>query len=83
MAVALYLLISNLTTVGGDIIFVKLIPWVCIAWFLLGLGLALWVRARRPDRYADLGRLVNRSMVIGEGADVTVVTPAEGVLAER
>lgn len=83
MAVALYLLISNLTTVGGDIIFVKLIPWVCIAWFLVGLGLALWVRARRPDRYADLGRLVNRSMVIGEGADVTVVPSAEGVLAER
>jgi amino acid transporter len=83
MAVALYLLISNLTTVGGDIIFVKLIPWVCIAWFLLGLGLALCVRARRPDRYADLGRLVNRSMVIGEGADVTVVSSGEGVLAER
>jgi amino acid transporter len=84
MAVAIYLLASNLTTVGGNIIFVKLIPWVCIAWFLVGLGLALWVRARRPERYVDLGRLVNRSLVIGEGVpEMAVVSPAEGVLAER
>jgi amino acid transporter len=67
MAVALYLLISNLQTVGGDIIFVKLIPWVCIGWFVVGLGLAFWFRANRPSRYADLGRLVNRSMLIGDG----------------
>jgi amino acid transporter len=77
MAAALYLLISNLTTVGGDIIFVKLIPWVCIAWFLIGLGLALWVRARRPKRYSELGRMVNRSLVIGEGEPVE----ATGTLA--
>jgi amino acid transporter len=85
MAAALYLLISNLSTVGGDIIFVKLIPWVCIAWFLVGLGLALWVRARRPDRYSELGRLVNRSLVIGEGESVDAATPpsAPSVLAER
>ncbi len=85
MAAALYLLISNLTTVGGDIIFVKLIPWVCIAWFLVGLGLALWVRARRPQRYSELGRLVNRSLVIGDGEPVQDATapPAPGVLTER
>jgi amino acid transporter len=86
MAAALYLLVSNLTTVGGDIIFVKLIPWVCIAWFVVGLGLALWVRARRPSRYAELGRLVNRSLVIGEGEPVDPALPsaaAPGVLADR
>ena len=85
MAAALYLLVSNLTTVGGDIIFVKLIPWVCIAWFLVGLALALWVRNRRPDRYSELGRLVNRSLVIGEGEPVPAAPPppASGVLAER
>jgi amino acid transporter len=85
MAVALYLLASNLTTVGGNIIFVKLIPWVCIGWFILGLGLALWIRARRPDRYAELGRLVNRSLVIGEGepVDPALTSTAPGVLAER
>jgi amino acid transporter len=66
MAIAIYLLASNLDTVGGNIIFVKLIPWVCIAWFLVGLGLALWFRAKRPRRYADLGRLVNRSLVIAD-----------------
>jgi amino acid transporter len=86
MAAALYLLISNLTTVGGDIIFVKLIPWVCIAWFLVGLGLALWVRARRPERYSELGRLVNRSLVIGEGEpveDAAGPPSAPSALAER
>lgn len=85
MAAALYLLVSNLTTVGGDIIFVKLIPWVCIAWFLVGLALALWVRNRRPDRYSELGRLVNRSLVIGEGEPVPAAPPppASGVLAGR
>jgi hypothetical protein len=58
---------------------------VCIGWFLVGLGLALWVRARRPARYAELGRLVNRSLVIGEGEPVEAGTapPGPGVLAER
>jgi hypothetical protein len=70
MAVALYLLTSNLKTIGGDVVFVKLIPWVCLAWFLIGLGLALWFRANRRTRYSDLGRLVNRSMAIGEGESV-------------
>jgi amino acid transporter len=85
MAVAIYLLASNLATVGGDIIFVKLIPWVCVAWFLIGLGLAFWFRANRPKRYADLGRLVNRSLVIGEGEPVEAVTaaPSADALAKR
>jgi hypothetical protein len=85
MAAALYLLMSNLTTVGGDIIFVKLIPWVCIGWFVVGLALALWVRRRRPERYAELGRLVNRSLVIGEGepAEPGAASPAAGVLAKQ
>lgn len=72
MAVAIYLLVSNLQTVGGDVIFVKLIPWVCIAWFIVGLGMALWFRVRRPRLYQDLGRVVNRSLVIAEGEPVDV-----------
>jgi amino acid transporter len=79
MAVAIYLLVANLSTVGGDIIFVRLIPWVCIGWFVLGLGLAFWFRARRPRLYQDLGRVVNRSLVIGEGEPVEVEAPAAAV----
>lgn len=67
MAYALYLLWSNLTTVGGNIIFVKLIPWLCVAWFLIGLAWALWIRARRPHKYAVLGQLVNRGVAAAEG----------------
>jgi hypothetical protein len=70
MVIALYLLASNLTTVGGDIIFVKVIPWVCVGWFGLGVALAVWIRARRPDRYGELGRLINSSMLIGDGEPV-------------
>jgi amino acid transporter len=78
MAIALYLLTSNLKTIGGDIVFVKLIPWFCVAWFVIGLALALWFRAKRPGRYRELGRLVNRSMLIGEGepVDVALKEPA-------
>lgn len=70
MAAALYLLASNLKTVGGDVIFVKLIPYVCLGWFVIGLALAFWFRAKRPSRYTELGRLVNHSMLIGEGEAV-------------
>ena len=88
MAVAIYLLVSNLQTVGGDVIFVKLIPWVCIGWFIVGLGLALWFRVRRPRLYQDLGRVVNRSLVIAEGEPVDVepvvaVTPARSRRSDR
>lgn len=71
MAAAIYLLASNLKTVGGDVVFVKLIPYVCVGWFLIGLAMAFWFRANRPSRYAELGRLVNRSMLIGEGEPVS------------
>jgi amino acid transporter len=63
MLAALYLLISNLTTVGGDVIWVRIIPWFCLAWFAIGLALALWLRSASPARYAEIGRFVNHAMV--------------------
>ncbi len=55
---ALVLLFVNLVTLGGDVIWVRLIPWFCALWFLLGLGLAFWVKARKPDTYEHLGRII-------------------------
>src|SRR5262249_59834842 len=60
---ALYLLISNLTTVGGDVIWVRIIPWFCLAWFAIGLLLALWLRNANPAKYAEIGRFVSHAMV--------------------
>lgn len=64
MVYAGYLLWANLTTLGGDVIWVRIIPWVCVVWFLIGLGAAFWFRTRRPSAYAGLGRLVNRALTL-------------------
>jgi amino acid transporter len=63
MVGALYLLVSNLTTVGGDVIWVRIIPEFCVAWFAVGLGLAFWLRASNPGKYAEIGRFVSHAMV--------------------
>jgi amino acid transporter len=59
MGYVLYLLWHNLPTIGGSITFVKIIPWLCIGWMVIGLGLALLVKARSPQKYELLGRMVN------------------------
>jgi amino acid transporter len=58
MGFALFLLWSNLSTLGGDIIWVRLIPWVCLGWFALSLIGALWLRSRRPEAYASVGQIL-------------------------
>ena len=63
MGFALYLLWSNLPTLGGDIVWVRAIPWVCIAWFLASLATAFWLRARRPQAYAGLGRIMAQTEI--------------------
>jgi amino acid transporter len=59
MLVVLYLLWANLPKIGGSIIWVNIIPWLCLGWLVLGVGLALWMRRRKPDKYDVLGRMVN------------------------
>jgi len=59
MGVVLWLLWSNLHSIGGSIIWVDIIPWLCLGWLALGVVLALVLRARRPDQYETLGRMVN------------------------
>jgi amino acid transporter len=63
MGYALYLLWSNLATLGGDIIWVRAIPWVCIAWFVVSLAAAFWLRSRRPDAYTGLGRVMGETEI--------------------
>ncbi|BFV56826.1 APC family permease [Kitasatospora sp. CMC57] len=61
MFAAIVLLVVNLDTAAGaasEIFFFKLIPWIVGAVFLGGIGLALYMRARHPDRYEVMGRLV-------------------------
>lgn len=54
---ACYLLVENRAVLAGDgeVPFIKYLPWAIAVMFLLGVGIALWLRARRPERYAALG----------------------------
>jgi amino acid transporter len=59
MGVVLWLLWSNLDKIGGSIIWVDIIPWLSLAWLVIGVGLALVLRKRNPEKYEVLGRMVN------------------------
>jgi amino acid transporter len=59
MGIVLWLLWANLPKIGGSIIWVNIIPWLCLAWLVIGVGLALVLRRRNPEKYEVLGRMVN------------------------
>jgi amino acid transporter len=59
MGLVLWLLWANLPKIGGSIIWVNVIPWLCLAWLVIGVGLALVLRKRNPEKYDVLGRMVN------------------------
>jgi amino acid transporter len=59
MGVVLWLLWANLPKIGGSIIWVNIIPWLCIAWLVIGVVGALVLRGRNPEKYEVLGRMVN------------------------
>ncbi len=59
MGVVLWLLWANLAQIGGSIIWVNIIPWLCLGWLALGIALALVLRKRSPAKYEVLGRMVN------------------------
>ncbi len=59
---AVYLLWVNIKFLGGDMLFVTAIPYIGVAWILLGLGLALYIRRRKPEIYKVLGRLVDKGV---------------------
>jgi amino acid transporter len=59
MVVVLWLLWANLPKIGGSIIWVNIIPWLCLVWLVIGVGGALVLRRRNPAKYEVLGRMVN------------------------
>jgi amino acid transporter len=59
MGAVLWLLWSNLHSIGGSIVWVDIIPWLCLGWLVIGVLLALVLRKRKPEKYEVLGRMVN------------------------
>jgi amino acid transporter len=62
MGFAIYLLVSHLEEIGGTAGFIKAVPFIVLAWFLIGLCLALYIRSRNPRKYAVIGRMVNQGI---------------------
>ncbi|MEW1908212.1 APC family permease [Kitasatospora sp. NPDC085895] len=61
MIAAIVLLVMNLDTAAGaasKILFFRFIPWIVAAVFLGGIALGLWMKARSPEKYEVMGRLV-------------------------
>lgn len=70
MAGACYLLIDNRAGLSGagSALYIKLIPWVVLAVFVIGCATALWMRANATDRYAKIGRFVREEDVEAQEA---------------
>ena len=61
MVFSAYLLLKNRDVLAGatNSLFVEALPWVMLAIFAIGVGAALYFRARDSDRYAAVGRFVH------------------------
>jgi amino acid transporter len=55
----IFLLFSNIDSIGGTKGFVPYIAWTGLGILALGMGISLWLRSARPAVYANLGRFVN------------------------
>jgi amino acid transporter len=74
MLYIIFLLISNFSVAGGaiaNLLMFKLLPWLVLVVFVVGILTALYLRARRPQKYAILGRIIfeeasERPVVPGE-----------------
>ncbi|OAH11440.1 APC family permease [Streptomyces jeddahensis] len=61
MAAVVALLVINMDTAAGaaaDSLFFKAIPWIIGLVFFGGLGLGAYLKARHPERYEIIGRIV-------------------------
>lgn len=58
MAGACVLLVVNRSDLSGagDAPYIRVLPWVVLAVFLVGMAVALVLRSRRPLVYARLGQ---------------------------
>ncbi len=57
IAVTVLAVLNFPTLAGSDAPAIALLPWLLAVAVLGGLGLAAWLRSRRPEVYADLDRL--------------------------
>ena len=61
MATVVVLLLLNAGTAAGDAsetLLFKLIPWIVVGVFLIGVALALYLRSSNPERYRLIGRII-------------------------
>lgn len=65
MIAACVLLVVNRGDLAGaaDALYIQLLPWVVLAIFVVGVVLALGLRARAPDRYQQIGQFELREGV--------------------
>ncbi|WP_415950191.1 APC family permease [Streptomyces sp. KLOTTS4A1] len=88
MSAVVVLLLMNMETAAGtaaESVFFRLIPWIVGTVFFGGLGLALFLRARRPRKYEVIGRIVledaqergDEGAGGGEGAGAGAGVPAQ------
>jgi amino acid transporter len=74
MLAVVYLLLDNLDAAAGaaaETLLFDLIPWIVVGTFLLGVVLALVLRARNPTAYARIGRIIYEDSAERPGLDVT------------
>jgi amino acid transporter len=67
---ACYLLIANRGALAGaaDALFVKAIPWMVLAVFVGGMGVALWMRSTARERFAGIGSFEHDDRALTEAA---------------
>jgi amino acid transporter len=65
---ACYLLIDNRGALAGaeDVLFVKAIPWVVLVTFLIGAGVALWMKLGARQRFASIGSFEHQDPLVHE-----------------
>ncbi|WP_030751246.1 APC family permease [Streptomyces griseus] len=81
MIAVVVLLVVNMETAAGTAagsLFFKAIPWTVGAVFLGGLALGLYLRAKRPERYEVIGRIVLEDAVERDGEPAEHVPAAHG-----
>ena len=61
MAAVVVLLLLNRSTAAGDAsetLLFRMIPWIVVGVFLAGVALAFYMRARNPEKYQLIGRII-------------------------
>jgi amino acid transporter len=61
-AAVLFLLFQNIDFISGGLSFVRVLPWVDLALFVLGIGLAFYLKSTQPAKYQTLGRLIHENL---------------------